>query len=120
MTSNFKNLKKKREEFQAHNRTSGNNPRIFIYENEFNIIAKADDSVEPEFLCGIGKTVKRPCEASEEGEKKQKTTDEETEKKKTNLVTLLREMNEKKEEQRERRHKEKMDLLAKLIQLNSK
>lgn len=109
----YKNLKKKRDEIKTHNRTSGNNKRPFDYETEFMIIQSADDSVEPEVLCGIGQIATKSTDNKRKSQDFASTSD--NCKKPKHVSILLEELYERKEEQKERRHKEKLEVLRELL-----
>lgn len=104
----YKTVMKRKKAAVVNNNRTGASRVSVPYETEVNRIAALDDSIEPEVLRSANDiTYLKSTESVEPPKKRLK-------KLKTIQETLV-EIYTKKEENKERRHKEKMELLLKLI-----
>lgn len=102
----YKTVLRRKKLAVENNRASGSKRIHVNYEEELNKICFLDDSIEPEIQMSSSKCIKaEKCENIKIKKIKSKSVQE----------TLL-EIAENKEEGRQKRHKEKMDLLKKLLE----
>ncbi|XP_018564948.1 uncharacterized protein LOC108906220 [Anoplophora glabripennis] len=120
----FKTIKRRKNCFETNNRQSGNNPINIPYEDEFNKIKSIDDSIEPEILVDVTHKVvntKEPLSRNEistfkkETMEKSKAVESGSKRKSDKITETLINIHHEKEAARERRHREKMEMLEKLI-----
>lgn len=128
----YKTVLKRKKTAVDNNNTSGATRLVIPFENELNKIASMDDSIEPEVTgTARGINIRKTNVLSQEFMNKPSTSSSlpstpldkssnilaNPRKVKTIQETLL-EIHDKKEESKERRHREKMDLLRKLLSKN--
>lgn len=114
--SRYKTILRRKSNCVTHNRKSGEIREEVEYETEINKIKSIDDSVEPEIMMDIKKTVTKevvPKDKKEDKGVKRKNPEDD-------FVTVLTKIHDEKEKNKERRHREKMELIKQLMKGNEK